>query len=271
MQWWCAARGEAWTWTWQPYPGVWLFVALLAVGWWLAAGGRTASPARRLSTAAGLLLLWAGLDWPLGPLGAGYLASVHVTQFLLIGVTAPALLLLGLPRAAIARGVRARPRLGALLADLTHPVVAFCAFNVSMTVTHWPSVSDAMMGSQLGAFVVDVAWLLAGLWFWWPVIVEVPGRPRFGPMLTVLYLALNGLLVRPPAAIMLFSEHPAYVLYELAPRIGGIDPVDDQQLAGGLMKAGTAWTMALGIAGVVWAWQRRRPRNGPAGHPPGPG
>ena len=34
MQWWCAAQGVPWSWTWRPYPGVWLFIAALAIGWW---------------------------------------------------------------------------------------------------------------------------------------------------------------------------------------------------------------------------------------------
>ena len=31
MQFWCSASGAAWTWTWRAYPGVWLFVLLLAL------------------------------------------------------------------------------------------------------------------------------------------------------------------------------------------------------------------------------------------------
>lgn len=54
------------------------------------------------SFSSGLLVLWAALDWPLGPLGASYLASVHVLQFLLIALVAPPLLLAGLPRATFA-------------------------------------------------------------------------------------------------------------------------------------------------------------------------
>ena len=256
MQWWCSAQGVPWSWTWQPYPGVWGVIAVVGAAYvrWIApaACGR-----RRAWFALGLVALWAGLDWPLGPLGAGYLASVHVVQFLLIGVTAPALLLLGLPPV-LARRWLERPRLASLLGDLTHPVVAFSAFTVVMTVTHWPDVSDALMASQLGAFAIDMGWLVAGVWFWWPVIVEVPERPRFGPMLKSVYLAVNGLLVHPPAAVMLFSEHPVYRTYELAPPIPGVHVLDDQQLAGGVMKVGLAWLMAVGIAVVIWRWHRGR-------------
>lgn len=253
MQWWCAARGVPWDWTWQPYPGVWAFIVLLAVAY-ARTVGRDAEGARRRWFAAGLVVLWAGLDWPLGPLGAGHLATVHVLQFLLVGLVAPACILLGLPRSSVWPTPAPPP---SWLTDITHPVVAFCAFNVVMTVTHWPAVSDAFMATQLGAFAVDVTWLGAGLLFWWPIILDIPARPRFGPMLQVVYLALNGLLVRPPAAIMLFSEHPVYATYELAPPFPGWSTLDDQQFAGGIMKAGTAWIMAVAIGVVVWRWHRR--------------
>ena len=41
MTWWCAASDLAWTWTWRPYLGVWLFVvALIAVYGVLLSRGR---------------------------------------------------------------------------------------------------------------------------------------------------------------------------------------------------------------------------------------
>lgn len=84
MQWWCSARDIAWTWTWQAYPGVWLFLALLLAGYLRVrrAVGQ-GDPHLRGRTApfiAGLALLWIALDWPVGPLGAGYLASVHMVD-----------------------------------------------------------------------------------------------------------------------------------------------------------------------------------------------
>ena len=85
MQWWCAALGAPWVWRWRPYPGVWLFIALLGLAYWRLAG-RGATRGQRLCFGAGLLVLWSALDWPLGALGGGYLASVHMVQFLLIGI-----------------------------------------------------------------------------------------------------------------------------------------------------------------------------------------
>ena len=107
MQWWCSAQNTAWTWQWRPYPGVWLFVVCVGVAlWrWNRAGaqraGRRTTPLHPAAI-AGLFVLWLALDWPLGALGAGYLASVHMLQFQLIALVAAPLLLRGISADALA-------------------------------------------------------------------------------------------------------------------------------------------------------------------------
>src|SRR5690606_16507244 len=103
VQWWCAALGEAWEWTWRPYPGVWAFLALLVAAYVLLLRGSPAPPGdtrdrgtRAAVFGAAVAGLWLVLDWPVGALGAGYLASVHMLQFLVMVLVAPPLLLCGL-------------------------------------------------------------------------------------------------------------------------------------------------------------------------------
>ena len=94
MQWWGSAQGLAWSWTWRPYVGVWILVGLL-VAWYVRLARRSGgvTPGRRWVFAGGVASLWIALDWPLGALAAGYLASVHMVQFLLVALIAPPLLL----------------------------------------------------------------------------------------------------------------------------------------------------------------------------------
>ena len=262
LQWWCFAQQTAWSWTWRPLIGVWITLGLMTLGYRRVRSriddGTECPQAGRWRTVAfgsTLFLLWASLDWPLGPLGAGYLASVHMVQFLAVGVAAPALLLLALPPAAFER-FRSRPRALAFLEAVTQPVAAFCIFNVGMTVSHWPGVVDSLMRTQTGSFLLDLAWFAAGLVFWWPVIAPIPERPGFHPMGKIAYLALNAFLIRPPFAMMIFSEHPIYAIYELAPPVVD-DPLDDQQLAGAIMKIGLAWVMLTAVVVVFQRWRRQ--------------
>jgi putative membrane protein len=205
--------------------------------------------------AAGALALWIALDWPVGPLGAGYLASVHMGQVLLIAMLAPPLLLNGIPDAAYRR-LEHHPRALRLLAVLTHPVVAMAIFTVSMGVTHWPPVVDALMGSQLGSFAIDMLWLGTGLIFSWPVAAPVPERPWMTYPLKMGHLLAGSLLNTGVFAFLTFSDLPVYAIYELAPPISGLSAREDQRIAGLLMKMGGAPIMWTWISILFYRWYR---------------
>ena len=198
MQWWCAVQeGVVWNWSWQPYPGVWLFVLLLAAGYLRLVrrrgeGEQEPGSRYRLAAAAGIFSLWAALDWPLGPLGAGYLASVHMVQYLLIAVIGPSLLLVGVPPAAWERLERNESAVRWLRAA-TWPPLAVLAFAGVAIVTHLPSVVDPLMRSQLGSFGIDLAWFLTGIAFW--MVMSRRERSVTSNLVTVAAAALIPLVM----------------------------------------------------------------------------
>jgi putative membrane protein len=208
-------------------------------------------------TLLGVLLLWLALDWPIGALGAGYLASVHMLQFILIALLAPAALLAGVSPQAAAR-VHAW-RLAPVVERLTRPVVALVVFNVVVLVTHLPHVVDGLMRTQLGSMVIDVLWLCAGLLFWWPILVPHPARARFGPPLRMLYLVV-GLMFSPVmfglVGFMVYAQRPLYGVYELAPPFPGLSSRDDHQLAGVMMSMTGALIAFVGLSVIFFRWSR---------------
>lgn len=269
MQWWCSAQTAAWDWNWQVYPGVWVFVAALLASRWLLARletGSTPARERRKRSVAyliGVATLWIALDWPLGALGAGYLASAHMLQFLLVALVAPPLLLYGLP-AAVYDAMRRRHLLLRALRALTHPLLAIVFFNVVLVSTHWPGVVDYLMTSQAGSLALDMAWLVSGLILWWPLVAPVPERPGFGYLYKIGYLILATILNTPAFAWLTFSEMPLYATYELAPPISGIPTRVDQQVAGLLMKIGGAAIFWTAITILFFRWYRSEEGPGEA-------
>ncbi len=260
MQWWCSAQSAAWTWSWTAYPGVWFFVLSLGAAYWLVDRRGERDPERpqalrRASFYSGLLGLWIALDWPVGALGAGYLASAHMVQFLLIALVTPPLLLYGVSTTAYAR-LEARRNLMRALRVITHPLVALAFFNVVLLSTHWPSVVDALMASQLGSFVLDMSWLAAGLVLWWPLVAPVPRRPGFSHMYRIGYLILATILNTPAFAFLTFSKLPLYVTFELAPPVSGLSVREDQRLAGLLMKIGGGLIFWTAITVLFFRWYR---------------
>lgn len=267
MQWWCSAQNVAWEWTWQPYPGVWAFVAAIGAAY-LSAVRRAAHGARAeartkhaAAFAAGVFLLWVALDWPVGALGAGYLASVHMVQFLLMAVIAPPLLLLGTPRQVYAR-LEETPWCRGWLSAGTHPLVTLAAFNLVVAVTHWPAVVDTLMPTQLGSFVIDLAWLVAGLGLWWPVVAPVPQRSWLGYPAKMGYLVANTMVSTGFFLYLTFSEFPRYATYELAPPVSGISARTDQQVAGFLMKLGGGLVLWTAISILFFRWYRASEAGG---------
>ncbi|MBK8059931.1 MAG: cytochrome c oxidase assembly protein [Gemmatimonadetes bacterium] len=259
MQFWCKAEATAWTWGWTAYVGVWGFIVLLVVAvvvWNRSAARRAGEAPAPLHPlfAVGVLILWLALDWPIGPLGASHLASVHMLQFLLIGLVAPPLLLRGISPAAQATIANS-----AIMQQVTSPLFALAIFNVTVLVTHLPFVADALMPSQLGSMAIDLAWLVTGCFFWWPIVVPVPVRAKFPPPLRMLYL-IGGLMFSPImfglAGFLAYSETPMYGWYELAPPLPGISSRDDHQAAGALMSIGGALVAFIGLSVIFFNWSK---------------
>jgi putative membrane protein len=270
MNWWCSASDAAWRWEWQAYPGVWLAMGLLVAGYlrlWRGAPSPGAAPSERFYLGAGVVAIWLAIDWPVGALGASYLSWVHTVQYLLISLVGAPLLLLAIPEAVIRRTSARQPVKG-FLHLAAHPVFALAVFNVILFVTHLPLIVDGPMKSQLGNFAVDVAWLVGGLALWWPVIAP-DGIGRITPPVKIGYLFLSTIPPTIPAAYLTFAKHPIYALYELAPRVPGMDvPAQvDQQLSGLIMKVIGDPILWLAMAIVFFRWARRERAEIPAPQP----
>jgi putative membrane protein len=265
MSWWCSARDVAWTWTWQAYPGVWLFVvALLGCYAWALRrlapshappGVRAVRPAQAAWYGYGVLALWIASDWPVGALGSGYLLSLHTVQWILYALVAPPLLLLGVP-AWLWRALAAGPRWGPFLRFFARPLPGLLLFYGTMLGTHLPRVVDTLRPWQLGSFAIDMAWLAGGLALWWPVIAPRPDLGRLRDLPAIGYLFAATIVPTIPAAFMTFSGAPLYGLYELAPRVGGIPALEDQRTAGLLMKAVGDPILWLAMSVIFFRWAR---------------
>lgn len=237
MTWWCAATRLPWSWSPRAYPGVWAFIAALVVGGWLAVRRSGVRPTRRqkASWAVGIGALWVATDWPVGTLGSGYLASAHMLQYMLYTFAAAPFLLLGVPQDLIRRS----PTATAVVQACSRPLFAALVANVVMVGTHAPWTVDTVRVSQVGSFVLDVIWLAGGLVLWLPILNPLK-EMRPAPLVQAAYLFLAaGLVPMVPGGFLTFADAPLYGLYELAPRVGTIDPISDQQAAGVLMKIGS--------------------------------
>jgi putative membrane protein len=158
-----------------------------------------------------------------------------------------------------------------LVRQLAKPLVAGLLFNLVLAVTHAPPTVDNLRTNQAGSFALDVLWLLSALLLWLPVCGPLDEVKPSYPVRGVYLFLAAGLIPMVPGGFLTFSSTPLYAVYELAPRIGGFEALDDQQAAGAIMKIGNLpllWPVLFGIF-VRWANDDQKP-TAPAVDPAAP-
>ncbi|MFO7299260.1 MAG: cytochrome c oxidase assembly protein [Actinomycetes bacterium] len=258
LTWWCVALDRPWSWSWIPYPGIWAASILPMVLYTIAVrrhGEVDWKKARRFY--AGMVVFWVASDWPLGTLGAGYMASAHMLQFLLYSLAAAPLLMLGTPEW-MARAITDRLRITRVVEWLGGNYI-MCAilYNALLVATHAPGTVEVLRRNQLGSALMDVAWVLAGVILWLPIISPL-GRREGAPWGRMLYLfTATGIVAIAPASFLTFTTTPVYALYELAPRVTSLTAREDQQIAGIIMKLATIPFVWSTIAVMWFRWAKQ--------------
>jgi cytochrome c oxidase assembly factor CtaG len=260
---WCSGTGQVWTWRYTPFLGVW-GVAGLLVGAYVRAhrrAGRRLDPLRTRKWLLGVLAIVVMSEWPLGQLGAGYLASVGIARYVVFTFVAAPLLVAGLPTWLVDRWLPPDTRRGRAADAVTHWPVALLVFNVVLFGTHLPGTIDTLKTTQLGSFTLDALHLGAAVIWWWPALRREVARNAIVEPIRAFYLFASSTLMFVPAAFLTFSPLPLYGVYELAPPLWlGFDPVRDQQTAGITMNV-IGGFMLWGIIAVLFLrWARDQHR-----------
>jgi putative membrane protein len=241
-------------WRFRAHPEVWLLVVSLVgcyvytvrvIGPRLVGRGQPVVTRKQiLCFVAGILLLWVASDWPIHDIGENNLYSVHMLQHMTLSYFAPPLLLLATPEWLI-RLLIGDARVYAAVRWLTKPVVAAVIFNLVIMVIHIPPlVNDAVSNGPLHYSMHSVL-VLASLLMWMPVCGPLP-EARLSPGGKILYLFAQSFVPTVPAAWLIFADGVVYKAYDHLPRVFGVSVVDDQQIAGVLMKIGGSlflWTL----------------------------
>lgn len=253
---------------WHPHPSVWLVLGGIWVAYLVAVRRhrRVAGepPDRRRRTtlfSVGMACLWLGADWPVHDLAEGYLYSVHMAQHLLFTLVAPPLLIAGTP-AWMWRDIL-RPRwLFLAFRFLTRPIVALILFNGLLLFTHWPEVVDASVRSELTHFSLHVLLFGSAILVWWPVMSPLVELPALTPPAQMIYLFVQSLAPTIPASFLTFGHTLLYPVYGTFPRIWGISALNDQLIAGLLMKLVGGFILWGFVATIFFRWHAREERDG---------
>jgi cytochrome c oxidase assembly factor CtaG len=167
---------------------------------------------------------------PIHTLGMHYLLTMHLLQNVVLAEWAPLLVVLGIPPTLAARVTQSRA-----VRALTHPAVALPLWLANYMVWHLPWLYDAALENPNTLLHLEHAmYLLTGIAMWWCAFQDEPHRIGAGARAAYVFAAF--VLGSPVGLVMALVPEAIYDFYvDAHHRVWGLDPLEDQQLAGMLM------------------------------------
>lgn len=213
----------------DPYTWAWNAEALILVpamtaGYFIMLR-RVPAPGWRVACwVAAMALLLVVTITPIETIALHFLLSVHLIQNVVLAEWAPLLAVLAIPTALAAHVPR------------VPPLPALAVWVVNYGVWHLPWIYDAALRHPHSLLHLEHAlYFLTGLALWWPV---VHGSLTAGARAAYVFGAF--LLASPIGLMLALVPDPIYDFYAEAPRLWGLSPILDQQIAGVSMAAAEA-------------------------------
>lgn len=249
-------------WAWQPHPEVWVLVAtVVALGLYVTrviapkvhpdGGGVTRR--NKGFFLAGVAVLWIASDWPLHDIAEEWLYSVHMIQHLLLTFVMPPLIWFSVPTW-LAELILGDGRVRLWFERLTKPVVAGVVFNAVVAISHWSALVNASVNSGPFHYLIHLIVVFTAFMMWVPICGPLPER-RMALPAQMIYLFLMSIIPTVPGAWLTFAENAVYKSYDVPNRLWGVGVIDDQQMAGLIMKVGGGtylWSIITYLF-VTWA------------------
>jgi len=175
------------------------------------------------------------------------LLITHMLQHLLLLLIAPPLLLLGAPQIPLVRAIPpaiAKRSIGliaksrtcrSLLDSITHPVGALIVFSAVMLGWHLPGPFQLALRSNGWHIAEHGCFIVAGTFFWYPIVGPWPAAERCSRWALVPYLLIADAENSVLGAFMVFTGQLLYPFYAAVPRVAGISAITDQIVAGAIM------------------------------------
>ncbi len=245
------------------HPEVFLVVGAIAFGYVAAltrlgprfapVGTPVATRAQKVCFGLGTAAILLASSWPIHDIAEGSMYSIHMVQHLTYTMVAVPLLLLGTP-AWLARWLL-RPRwLFVAVRGMSRFVPAIVTFNLIIVITHWPAFVDLTLRSQLAHFLAHSVLVGSAFLIWMPILSPLPEIPRLAPIARIVFLFLQTVVPTIPASFLTFGEHPLYRRYEMLPKLWGMSALEDQLIAGLIMKIAAGMLLMTLIAVIFFRW-----------------
>ena len=261
------ARSELWS-AWHPEPlilGMLTATALLyrsGLAHLHAGQRRMVHPANVFAFYGALLALAVALASPL-EVAASSLFTAHMVQHLLLMLVVAPLLVCGRPVLVVSRGLPRRARrllyragarrsVRAAMDALFHPVAVWVVGAVVLWAWHLPALYEAAVRSD-ALHALEHTTLVATSALAWALALGRTRRSLAIPVAAGLLFA-TALQSGALGAVLALARRPLYSIHATVAPSWGLTPLEDQQLAGGLMWVPPGMVYLLVIAALMARW-----------------
>jgi putative membrane protein len=194
--------------------------------------------------------------------------SIHMVQHMALGMVAPIFLALGAPVTLALRTLPLRPRrwLVSALHSRVAKVLAFPLFSFALYVAtpfalYFSGIYQLTLEHEWLHNLMHIHFVLVGCLFFWPLIGldPLPGRWPYPArallmVLSVPFHTVLGLTIMQSKSLLAGS-------YYRSLHLSWVNPVTDQQLAGGILWAGGELISITMLAVLVAQWMRSADRE----------
>ncbi len=254
--------------SWAIDPPVFIGLVLASLGYWIAwrrvrlIGRRKPPVIYAVWYYSGVLAIAIALLGPFDVYNENSLL-MHMAQHLLLLQAAGPLIWLGRPvqlvlqaispqrSGSVLKPVLRRRWVRSVLSFVSHPLVAFIIFNVTMIFWHVPAMYDAALSHQPIHDLEHLAFLTAALIYWWPIIEPVPRHHKIRMGFALGSIFLTGLIAEALGATLSLDGSLIYPFYAHAQSLWGLSPQADQEYAGLLMWVGGGLLYLTIIFGIM--------------------
>jgi putative membrane protein len=209
-------------------------------------GPRGAGVERLLAWLGGVLFLAIALISPIDTL-ADQVFAMHMVQHVLLLDIVPILLIVGLTKVLMRPVARKVLDLERALGPFAHPAFAVLLYVGMMWAWHVPALYDAALEHSAVHVLEHVCFMTAGLLYWWHLLGPVRGRHMTG-FAPVGYMLSTKLVIGLLGISLTFAPDALYSFYENGPHVWGLQPQDDQALAGAIMAIEQSIVMGIALA-----------------------
>ncbi|MFH5185396.1 cytochrome c oxidase assembly protein [Paenibacillus sp. TAB 01] len=218
----------------------------------------------------GLFLFYLVLGGPINLMGHFWF-SLHMFQQSVLYLVIPPLIYRGIPVEWF-KFVRNNTILNGIFSVIGHPLIAIFLFNGAFSFYHIPFIFDAAMSNYALHNALHLLLLISAFGLWWPVFSPYC-RYALTPLRKMGYIFLNGFLLTPACALIIFANELLYTTYsnsthllclpfyyervEVLPfTVDWLTPLNDQQLGGVVMKIIQELSYGSMLGYIFFQWYR---------------